>query len=77
MNHKVTLLDDDDFDLNDELPEELDFTAITPDMERTRRFRIQAVARQLLDADVLEFFKTPEAINAALRQVMSEQRKAA
>lgn len=77
MNHKVTLLEDDAYDLNDDLPDELDFSTLKPDVERTRRFRAQAVARQLLDADVLEFFKTPDAINAALRQVMNERRQAA
>jgi len=77
MNPKVTLLDDDDYDLNDDLPDELDFDSLKPDVERTRRFRAQAVARQLLDPDVLEFFKTPDAINAALRQVMNERQQAA
>ena len=77
MNHTMTLLEGDDFDLSDDLSGELDFSTLKLDVGRTRRFRAQAVARQLLDADVLEFFKTPEAINAALRQVMSEQRRAA
>lgn len=43
MNHKVTLLKDDDYDLNDDLPEEIDLTAVRPDGERTRRFRLQAL----------------------------------
>ena len=78
MNHKVTLLEDDDYDLNDDLPAELDLESLKPDVERTRRFRALAAARQLrLDPDVLEFFKTPEAINEALRRVMREMRDAA
>ena len=78
MKHNVTLLEDDDYDLNDDLPGELDLEAMKVDVERTGRLRAQAAARQLqLDPDVIEFFKTPKAINEALRKVMNEQRRAA
>lgn len=78
MNHNVTLFEDDDYDPDDDLPAELDLESLKPDVERTRRFRALAAARGLrLDPDVVEFFKTPEAINDALRRVMNEMRNAA
>ncbi|HQR33741.1 MAG TPA: hypothetical protein PLK30_13485 [Blastocatellia bacterium] len=78
MKHNVTLLKDKDYDLNDDLPVEVDLESMKVDVERTQRFRVEAVLRQLqLDPDVIEFFKTPKAINEALRKVMNEQLKAA
>lgn len=77
MNHKVTLLEDETYDLNDDLPAELDLETMKVDEARTRRFRTLAAARQLqLDPDVVEFFKTPEAINEALREVMNQRLQA-
>lgn len=77
MNHKVTLLEDDDYDLADDAPAEIDFTQIKIDWERTRRFRAQAAAKPVrLDPDIIQFFKTSEAINEALRRVMSEMKDA-
>lgn len=78
MNHKATLLEDEDYDLDDDLPAELDLEAMQMDVERTRRFRRMAAARHLqLDPEIVEFFKTPEAINEALREVMEERLRAA
>ena len=45
MNPKVTLLEDDEYDLNDDLPDEIDFSTLRVDRERTRRFRLQALER--------------------------------
>ena len=45
MNPKATLLEDDDYDLNDDLPDEIDVAALRPNGERTRRFRLQALER--------------------------------
>jgi len=73
----VTLLEDDDYDLDDDLPAEIDLSKMKPDIERTRKYRALAVARQLLEPDIMEFFKTPEAINEALREVMNERKRAA
>lgn len=78
MKHNVILVEGDDYDLNDDLPAELDLEVMKVDVERTQRFRAEAALRQLqLDPDVIEFFKTPKAINEALRKVMDEQLKAA
>lgn len=78
MNHKVTLLEDDDYDLNDDGPAEIDFSQAKIDWERTRRFRAQAATKLVrLDPDIIQFFKTPESINEALRRVMSEMKDAA
>lgn len=76
MNHKVILLDDD-YNLDDDLPAELDLGAMKVDEEQTRRFRALAAVRQLhLDPEVVEFFKTPEAINEALREMMNQRLRA-
>lgn len=82
MNHKVTLLEDDDYDLNDDLPAELPLEAMTPDVERTRRFRARALQGMVrLAPDVAEVFSDSEAVNEALRTVIrvmrSEKKEAA
>ena len=69
MNHQTILLEDDNYDLNDDLPEELDF-------ERLRFVRRGPKPESLtvvLPPDVAEFFKTPEAVNDALRRVMAQE----
>jgi hypothetical protein len=45
MNHQTILLQDDDYDLNDELPPEVDFSTLRRDKSRERRFRLQALLR--------------------------------
>jgi hypothetical protein len=70
MNHQTILLEDDNYDLDDELPAELDF-------ERLRFVRRGPKPKSLtvtLPPDVAEFFKTPEAVNDALRQLMERKR---
>lgn len=75
MNHKVTLLEDDDYDLNDDLPTELPLEAMTPDVVRTRRFRAQALQGMVrLAPDVAEVFDSSEAVNEALRTVIRVMR---
>jgi uncharacterized protein (DUF4415 family) len=78
MNHKVTLLEDDDYDLDDDIAPEYDLSKLPRATEQERKYRAQAQRRVVqLDADVLEFFKTPEAVNEALRRVMREVKEAA
>jgi uncharacterized protein (DUF4415 family) len=72
MNHTFTILEEH-CDLTDELPTELDIANMKPDVGRTERLRTYARMRQIqLDPDLVEFFKTSEAINEALRRVMRE-----
>ena len=64
MNHQTILLEDDNYDLNDELPAELDFEWLRFVRRGPKPLTV------ILPPDVAEFFKTPEAVNAALRRVM-------
>ncbi len=73
MNHKVTLLEDDDYDLDDDLPAELDLARLRV----VRRGPKTKPVTVTLAPDVAEFFKSPEAVNAALRRVMQEMQTAA
>lgn len=79
MKHEITLLEDDNYDLEDDpLDRDTDFSKVNIDVERTKRLREMARARMVrLDADLLEFFQTPEAVNEALREVMEERLRAA
>jgi hypothetical protein len=77
MKHNVTLLEDDDFDLDDDVAPEYDFSQMTIDVERTQRFRAQARANTIrLAPDVAEAFPTSEAVNEALRQILREKKAA-
>jgi hypothetical protein len=77
MKHNVTLLEDDDFDLDDDVAPEYDFSQMTIDVERTQRFRAQARANMIrLAPDVAEAFPTSEAVNEALRQILREKKAA-
>lgn len=72
MNHQTTLCENGNFDLNDDLPGELDF-------DRLRFVRRGPKPESLtvaLPPDVAEFFKTPEAVNDALRRVMAQENNA-
>ena len=73
MEHKVTLLDDDEYDLNDEAPAEIDFDKVRFVQRGFHPFA-HAVP---LDEDVAAFFITPQAVNEALRRVMHEMKEAA
>lgn len=77
MNHNVTLLEDDDYDLADDLPSEMPLEATTPDVERTRRFRARALQGMVrLAPDVAEVFTDSEAVNEALRTMIRVMRVA-
>ncbi len=77
MKHNVTLLEDDNYDLDDDIAPEYDFSQMTIDVERTQRFRAQARANMIrLAPDVAEAFPTSEAVNEALRQVLREKKAA-
>lgn len=76
MKHKVTLLEDNDYDLNDDTPEEIDFSKVKL-IRRGLPPSHPLAGAVRLDPDILEFFKTPEAVNEALRRVMQEMQDAA
>jgi hypothetical protein len=77
MEHKVTILEGD-CDLTDDIGPEYDLANMKLDIERTEKYRALARARMIrLDPDIVAFFKTPEAINEALRRVMQERQPAA
>lgn len=76
MKHKVILLEDDDYDLNDDAPEEIDFSKVKL-IRRGLPPSHPLAGAVRLDPDVLEFFKTPEAVNEALRRLMREMQNAA
>jgi hypothetical protein len=78
MKHKVTLLEGEDYDLEDDIAPEYDLAAMRRDTERERRFRAQAAGRVVrLAPDVADAFSTAEAVNEALRRVLRESRDAA
>ncbi len=79
MKKEIRLLEDDDYDLDDELPAELDIDAIRKETKRQgREYRGRFSGTGVrVEPELIEFFKTPEAINEALRMVMAEQQKAA
>ena len=79
MNPKVTLLDDDDYDLDDDLEPEYDFAALRERAKREGREYKGVLSGRLvrLAPDVSEVFTTPEAVNAALRRVINEMQQAA
>jgi hypothetical protein len=70
MPDKVTILEGE-CDLTDDIAPEYDLANMKVDVERTERFRAYARTRMVrLDPDVIEFFKTPEAVNDALRALI-------
>ncbi len=82
MNNTTHLIEDDEFDLADDLPAELPLEAMQPDVERTKRFRAQALQGMVrLAPDVAEVFNTSDAVNEALRTLIrlsrAERKKAA
>jgi hypothetical protein len=67
----VTYLEDDDYDLNDDLPPEIDFSKV--EFIRPGPKRDAVFVR--LDPDLSDFFKTSDTINETLRRVMREMQK--
>ena len=77
MNPNVTLLEDDDCDLDDDVELEYDFSKMRRATEQEQRFRAQAKRRLIsLAPDVSEVFTTSEAVNEALRQIIEEKKAA-
>ena len=77
MNEKITLLEDDDYDLNDDVEPEYDFSKMRRATEQEQRFRAQAKRRILsLAPDVSEAFQTSEEVNEALRKIIHEKKAA-
>jgi hypothetical protein len=77
MNHKVTLLEDEDYDLNDDIAPEYDFAKLPRAPEQERKFRALAKRRLIsLAPDVAEVFTSAEEVNEALRQLIREKRAA-
>jgi len=74
MNHPIRLLEDDDYDLNDDAEPEYDFAALRQQARALgREYRGQASGRVVrLAPDVSEFFTSSEAVNEALRRIMRE-----
>jgi hypothetical protein len=77
MKHTIRLLEDDDYDLNDDIAPEYDFAELhRRAKEEGREYRGILRNRFVqLDPDVAEFFKTSEAVNEALRRVMREMQQ--
>lgn len=71
MKHKVTLLEDDDYDINDDIAPEFDLASMTRATEQERKYRSQASGRIVRIApDVAAVFDTSEAVNDALRALI-------
>ncbi|MFN7929331.1 MAG: hypothetical protein U0Y68_15570 [Blastocatellia bacterium] len=72
MNRKITLLDDDDYDLNDDVEPETDFNR----WQVVRRGKKTEAHTVTLAPDVAAVFPTSEAVNEALRQIIREKKAA-
>ena len=72
MNEKITLLEDDDYDLNDDLEPETDFNR----WQVVRRGKKVEMYTVTLEPDVAKAFPTAEAVNEALRQLIQEKKAA-
>jgi hypothetical protein len=71
MKHKVTLLEDDDYDLDDDIAPEFDLASMKRAAEQERKYRAQASGRLVRIApDVAAVFDTSEAVNEALRALI-------
>ncbi|MBO0719311.1 MAG: hypothetical protein J2P41_00690 [Blastocatellia bacterium] len=58
-------------DLTDDIAPEYDLANMKIDWEQTEKLRAYARSQRIkIDSDLLDFFKTPEAINEALRALM-------
>ncbi len=69
MPHTYQIIDDDDFDPQDDLRPEYDFAALrAADREQGRAYRRQFVR---LDPDLAVAFPDAEAVNAALRELLT------
>lgn len=73
MNHTIRLLEDDDYDLNDEGESEYDFAELRKRAKSEgREYRGQAARRLIrLAPDIAAFFPDEEAVNQALRELIA------
>ena len=72
MQHEVIILDDDDFDPDDNLASEYDVDALRKAAKESgfdTRSRLMRIA-----SDVLAFFPDEDAINKALREVIATRK---
>lgn len=72
MNREIRLLEDDDYDLDDDLPAEMDIDAIRAEAKRQgREYKGQFAGKGVrLAPDVAEVFGDSEAVNEALRTLI-------
>ena len=76
MKHKVTLLEDDNYDLDDDIAQEFDLASMKRATEQERKYRAQASGRLVRIApDVAAVFDTSEAVNEALRALIRLMRE--
>jgi len=72
----VTLLEDDDYDLDDDIAPEFDIASMNRATEQERKYRAQASGRLVRIApDVAAVFDTSEAVNEALRALIRLMRE--
>lgn len=73
MNHTIRLLEDDDYDLNDDGEPEYDFAELRRRAKTEgREYKGQAARRLIrLAPDIATFFPDEEAVNQALREVVA------
>ncbi len=78
MNHTIRLLEDDDYDLNDEGEPEYDFVELRRRAKAEgREYRGQAARRLIrLAPDIAAFFPDEEAVNQALREIVASRMSA-
>ncbi len=78
MKHTIHLLEDDDYDLNDDVAPEYDFAAIREQAKAEgREYRGQLSGRLIrLAPDVSEVFTSAEEVNEVLRQFIREKKAA-
>ena len=73
--HPSHLLEDDDYDLDDDLPSSLDLEGMPRAVEQERKYRARARQKQIrLAPDVAEVFDSSDAVNEALRTVIRVMR---
>ncbi|MGH9799514.1 MAG: hypothetical protein ACRD82_04055 [Blastocatellia bacterium] len=72
MNHTIRLLEDDDYDLNDDGEPEYDFAELRRRaIAEGREYRGQAARRIVrLAPDIAQFFPDEDAVNQALREIV-------
>lgn len=75
MQHEVIILDDGDYDLDDELEPEYDVDALRKAAKEAgfdTRARLMRIA-----SDVVAVFPNEEAVNGALRELIAARKRAA